>query len=586
MAQLPYMLGPNFQELRRLVAKDDFELQTQIRNTLRLLEPQKVKGHRKARFGSANDGGYVHLDDFEGVDTALSLGIDHNINWDKDVADRGLTVYQFDYGVDDPAPDDPRMAFFKVMIGPNSGPGVETLETLVERFDKKRERPNILLKMDIECAEWTVIEATSLDTIARFSQITCELHNFQGLSHEGWRQTCFRALRKLAKFYAPIHVHANNCADFTIIAGVPVPEILEVTFANRALYEFEDSDEVFPTELDAPCNPNRPDLFLGAFRFQASTETRPSAAGNDNAQVPDEWKARAEAATERRQRLLSFGPRAAGLLVASQDGPLVVDAEDSSVGAILLEQGSYADHEYELARSLIRPEGNALIVGAHIGAHVVRLAKHCRELIAIEANPRTFSLLEANVRLQNSTNVRLLNLAAGEKAGKIEFLQNRDNTGGSKRKPVHDQFYYSYDNPEIIEVDCARLDDILPEDKNYDLIFMDIEGSEFFALQGMQSILGRTNALSLEFLTHHLRDVAAVSADQLSELIMPHFAWMFIPGRNEFVQGNEIGPRMRQMHASGENHDCLYFLKELDSAWLANRGLTDPRTKAQAETTV
>jgi FkbM family methyltransferase len=368
---------------------------------------------------------------------------------------------------------------------------------------------------------------------------------------------------------------------------VPIPCVLEVTFANRALYEFQDSKEVFPTELDAPCNRNQPDLFLGAFRFHTGDVGATSAKTiNNNVHIPDEWKARADAATQRRQRLLSFGPRASGLLVASNEGPLVVDAEDSSVGAALLTQGSYADHEYELARSLIKPDGNVLVVGAHIGAHVVRLAKHCRELIAVEANPRTFSLLEANVRLQNATNVQLLNLAAGEKAGKIQFLQNRDNTGGSKRKPVHDQFYYSYDDPDIIDVECARLDDILPASQGYDLIFMDIEGSEFFALQGMQAILGRSKALSIEFLSHHLRDVAAVSADQISSLITPHFNWMFIPDSNDFVQFTEIGARMRQMYHAGENHDCIYFLKELSSAWLADRRLTDPRAHTQAASTV
>jgi hypothetical protein len=115
---------------------------------------------------------------------------------------------------------------------------------------------------------------------------------------------------------------------------------------------------------------------------------------------------------------------------------------------------------------------------------------------------------------------------------------------------------------------------------------MDIEGSEFFALQGMQAILGRSKALSIEFLSHHLRDVAAVSADQISSLITPHFNWMFIPDSNDFVQFTEIGARMRQMYHAGENHDCIYFLKELSSAWLADRRLTDPRAHTQAASTV
>jgi hypothetical protein len=265
--QTPYMLGPNFHDLNRLVANDLFELQTQIRNTLRLLTPQRVKGFEKARFGASGDGGYVHLNDFRGLDTAISLGIDHNISWDLDMAGRGLIVHQYDHTVEDPAPADERMIFNKTMISPEAGPGAETLESIIRRLDKGADRPNLILKMDIERWEWPVIEATSLGAVSRFAQITGEFHYFEGIGELKWRQAFFRCLRKLSKFYAPIHIHANNYAAMPVIAGVPVACVLEITFANRELYEIEESDELFPTLLDVPCKPDWPDLFLGNFRY-------------------------------------------------------------------------------------------------------------------------------------------------------------------------------------------------------------------------------------------------------------------------------------------------------------------------------
>src|SRR5712671_57213 len=51
------------------------EAQEEIKRGLRLLRPYAVKGFKKARFGSRYDGGYVILDDFRGIDTALSFGI-------------------------------------------------------------------------------------------------------------------------------------------------------------------------------------------------------------------------------------------------------------------------------------------------------------------------------------------------------------------------------------------------------------------------------------------------------------------------------------------------------------------------------
>jgi len=267
MTPTPFMLGPNFQELNRLEAGNEIELQAQIRNTLRLLRPLKVQGFQKARFGSAHDGGYVHLDDFAGLDTAISLGINDNISWDIDMADRGLKVAQFDHTVEDPAPGDARMMFHKTMIAPEPGDGRETLEGIVERWDRGDDRPNMILKMDIEDWEWPVLEATSLDAICRFSQITCEMHYFEAIGDLRWRQLFFRGLRKLSKFYAPIHIHANNYAGLSVIANVAFPNVIEVTFANRALYAFEETDELFPGALDTPCDSNRPDVFLSTFRY-------------------------------------------------------------------------------------------------------------------------------------------------------------------------------------------------------------------------------------------------------------------------------------------------------------------------------
>ena len=64
-----------------------------------------------------------------------------------------------------------------------------------------------------------------------------------------------------------IHVHGNNFMPLIAVGNVPFPEVLEVTFANRNRYDFEDSDEIFPTRLDQPNWPGGADLYLGQFKF-------------------------------------------------------------------------------------------------------------------------------------------------------------------------------------------------------------------------------------------------------------------------------------------------------------------------------
>ena len=243
------------------------EIAEQVRSVLRFLRPQVPNGHFKTRFGRAGDGGYICIDDLDGVDVGLSLGINDEISWDRAVADRGLTVYQFDHTVDDPAPHDHRMIFEKKMIAANGGEGTEDLGHLVRLHDKGLRRPNIFLKMDIECGEWSVLNAISPQELARFSQITCELHAFQNLADLEWRQGMYRALRKLHRDYGLVHVHGNNHSGFSNINNVIVPNVIEATFANRSMYDLRDSNELFPGPMDIACDSHTADLFLGSFRF-------------------------------------------------------------------------------------------------------------------------------------------------------------------------------------------------------------------------------------------------------------------------------------------------------------------------------
>jgi hypothetical protein len=246
-------------------SEDPKQKQLAIREVLRLMRPHRVVGRQKVRLGNDTDGGYVMIDDFDGLDVALSLGINDDITWDLAVADRGLKIYQFDHTVADPAPDDDRMEFSPTMIAAQTGEGCVSLEDLANRHDKGGNQSNILLKMDIESWEWEAFD--TLENVGAFSQIVCELHYFQGLADPIFRQKVHRCLEKLHQHYALVHVHGNIHGGISQMAGVTFPNVLEATFVNRSRYQVEETDELFPGPLDASCDPERADIWLGSFRF-------------------------------------------------------------------------------------------------------------------------------------------------------------------------------------------------------------------------------------------------------------------------------------------------------------------------------
>jgi hypothetical protein len=246
-----------------------FQIHNEIRKIFRLLRPHATEEFNKARFGCIHDGGYILLDDLRDVDTAFSFGIEHNTSWDEDVARRGVTVYQFDHTVDARISDNPRLIFAKKKISTDffAGAEIETLSSLIKQHDRQNPTPNILLKIDIEHAEWDVLDTTPPELLGRFTQIVGEFHYFQGLAENHWRQLYARVLKKLTDHYAVVHVHANNFAGFSNIANIMVPNVLEITFVNRSIYSVYEADEIFPGPLDAPNDPSSPDMHLGSFRF-------------------------------------------------------------------------------------------------------------------------------------------------------------------------------------------------------------------------------------------------------------------------------------------------------------------------------
>lgn len=120
---------------------------------------------------------------------------------------------------------------------------------------------------------------------------------------------------------------------------------------------------------------------------------------------------------------------------------------------------------------------------------------------------------------------------------------------------------YFYDNPAIAKLRANALDQAL-QDQTFSLVFMDIEGSEFIALKGMQRILGEASALFVEFLPHHLRDVSGVSPEEFVDQIAPHFDALFIPSKGLRLQRAEFKSTLRAMYDKDEGDAGLVFTRE------------------------
>jgi FkbM family methyltransferase len=268
----------------------------------------------------------------------------------------------------------------------------------------------------------------------------------------------------------------------------------------------------------------------------------------------------AEKASLSRKILSVFGNNIEGIITRSNQGLFAVNVEDMVVGRELLRTGCYGEEEIERALKFVQKDSSVLIIGAHIGALAIPLSRHCKRVTAIEANPDTFKLLESNILLNKASNIEALNIAASDKTETLQFVMNRANSGGSKRMPkIKHNFYFS-DSPQVVDVQAVSLDELLGP-RHFDLVIMDIEGSEYFALKGMQKILQSANSLFIEFLPHHLKNVAGVTVTELLNYINPNFEYLFVPSKSRRTNRQEFIATLQCMYDAGDGDEGLVFSK-------------------------
>ena len=91
---------------------------------------------------------------------------------------------------------------------------------------------------------------------------------------------------------------------------------------------------------------------------------------------------------------------------------------------------------------------------------------------------------------------------------------------------------------------------------------MDIEGSEFFALKGMEKTLQRVRSLIIEFIPHHLENVAGVSVANFLAPITFHFDYCYVPSKKIYLTKSEFVGFFEGMYIRGESDDGLVFTTE------------------------
>lgn len=167
-------------------------------------------------------------------------------------------------------------------------------------------------------------------------------------------------------------------------------------------------------------------------------------------------------------------------------GTLWLDESDQLITPLIQEYGNWELDVCALLERTLQPGMTFVDVGANIGYFSVLASKLVGSegrVFAVEPDPRTLSLLRANLRRHGCANTTVLPIAAHSKTGHVPFVVNPEGAAGSGIDP---------EAKDAVMVPSARLDDVI--EGSVDVIKIDVERAEHLVVRGAEQTLKRSPA--------------------------------------------------------------------------------------------
>lgn len=226
------------------------------------LQPVALTNCTFKRFGSANDGGYVMCENLiEPQDSVYSYGVGTNDDWGCDMSRRyHVPVQEYDcFDPARPACDGGTFVFHNECVGNKAaqkdGHVFDTLENQIRKNGDAGRR--VIIKMDIEGAEWDALLAAPDEVLAAIPQISFEMHGYDD-------PKILEALRKLHRHFYLVNLHFNNWCC-TSRAAPLLAWAYQTHWVNKRIGVIDPTAPVPApmSPLNAPDSPTWPDCQLG-----------------------------------------------------------------------------------------------------------------------------------------------------------------------------------------------------------------------------------------------------------------------------------------------------------------------------------
>jgi hypothetical protein len=226
-----------------------------------MLQPVALANCQLERFGESSDGGYLMCGNLLGdVRSGYSYGISGYDGWGCEISRKyDITVHQYDcFNTTQPLCLFGDTVFHAECVGDSTETvNGRVFDTVKNQFARNGDHAaRIVLKIDVEGAEWASLLAMPDDTLRQVDQLAVEFHWAENESFNWVHDERYvRAVTRLRQFFEVAHIHYNNTSCIGDLQPFP-SHAFEVLFvAKRLAIVAHDRQASIPHPLDAPNNP-------------------------------------------------------------------------------------------------------------------------------------------------------------------------------------------------------------------------------------------------------------------------------------------------------------------------------------------
>jgi len=169
--------------------------------------------------------------------------------------------------------------------------------------------------------------------------------------------------------------------------------------------------------------------------------------------------------------------------------PFFVNTEDRNITPWIIMGGHWETNVDKVLMSYTKPGTNVIDIGANMGYYTVKLATKLGasgRCWAFEPNPEVNVVCLENIKINAlAGTTTLYKFALGDQSEKATLTRSASNMASANLIGEQEADY-------AVTVDVRRLDDVVPEDLQIDLIKLDAEGYEKKILDGAKATLAHS----------------------------------------------------------------------------------------------